>query len=86
MLLRKLLPPPDLIIWLKADPHVIAERFEKRARRLNIANTEDISTIDSLLKSWLGEIEQGKMVTVDSGMEDEYYTSTVELVKDLLAA
>jgi deoxyadenosine/deoxycytidine kinase len=83
-LLRKLLPPPELIIWLKADPHVIAERFVTRARRLNIANTEDISAIDSLLKSWIGSIDRERLITVDSGSEDERYRSTVELVTGLL--
>ena len=85
-LLRKLLTPPDLLIWLKAEPSLIADRFEKRARRLNIANTDDIAAIDGLLKSWLGTIDPAKLVIVDSGKEDEQYVSTVDLVINMLAA
>ena len=83
-LFRQLLPPPEVVLWLKATPETIAQRFETRDRRLSIAQIEDIASIDELLRSWLDEFAPQKLVTVDSGSEDEDYTASVELVSRLL--
>ena len=83
-LVRSFLPPPEYIIWLKASPGVITERFQQRGRRLSIAQTEDIEAIDELLNNWLDAIAEGKLIVVDSGQEDQHYPATIEIVTSLL--
>jgi deoxyguanosine kinase len=83
-LIREFLPHPEIVIWLKATPETIAKRFETRDRRLSIAQIEDIVSIDELLRSWLDKFAPQKLVTVDSGSEDEDYPASVELVSRML--
>ena len=85
-LVRSFLPPPDLIIWLKAEPQAIAERFQQRSRRLSIAQTEDIGAIEGLLNSWLEKIDPEKIITVDGEKEDRHYATSIQLISSLLAA
>ena len=83
-LVRSFLPPPEYIIWLKASPGVITERFQQRGRRLSIAQTEDIEAIDDLLNNWLEAIPEENLFVVDSGQEDQHYPATIKIVNSLL--
>jgi len=85
-LIRSFLPPPDLFIWLKASPDVIADRFKKRNRRLSIAQIEDIGSIDHLLHAWLCKLEPNRVLVVDSGKEGEDYPMSVNRIIQLLNA
>jgi len=83
-LVRSFLAMPEYIIWLKASPGVIAERFQQRGRRLSIAQTGDIEAIDELLNTWLETIPGGKLIVMDSGQEDENYAGAIKIVQNLL--
>ena len=83
-LIREFLPPPDLIVWLKASPEVIADRFQQRDRRLSIAQIEDIALIDEFLHAWLDDLSPEKLVIIDSETEAEDYATSVEMVSSLL--
>jgi deoxyadenosine/deoxycytidine kinase len=83
-LARSFLPLPDLVVWLKASPKVIAERFHLRNRRLNIAKTGDIAAIDDLLNSWLEQIDPEKLVVVDGEKEDQHYADSIQVISKLL--
>jgi len=83
-LIREFLPPPDLIVWLKASPEVIADRFQQRKRRLNIAQIEDIAAIDEFLHAWLDDLSPEKLVIIDCETEAEDYAISVEMVSRLL--
>lgn len=83
-LVRTFLLPPDLFIWLKASPEVIADRFNKRSRRLSIAQIEDIGSIDLLLNAWLGQLESKQVLVIDGEKEAEGYSESVERVTRLL--
>lgn len=85
-LVRSFLAPPDLIIWLKAEPQEIADRFQQRSRRLSIAQTEDIAAIEGLLSSWLDRIEPKKIIIVDGEKEDRQYAASIPLITSLLEA
>lgn len=85
-LVRSFLAPPDLIIWLKAEPQEIADRFQQRNRRLSIAQTEDIAAIEGLLSSWLDRIEPKKIIIVDGEKEDRQYAASIPLITSLLEA
>jgi deoxyadenosine/deoxycytidine kinase len=83
-LIRAFLPPPDFFIWLKASPEVIADRFQKRSRRLSIAQIEDIGSIDHLLNAWLCQIDSNKILVVDSGKEAEDYSKSMQRIIRML--
>ena len=84
--IRSFLEPPDLVIWLKAEPQVIADRFLARNRRLNIAQTEDIEAIDILLDTWLVNQNPEQLIVIDCGEEDRDYATSIKLISGLLDA
>lgn len=52
-LIRATLPPPDLIIRLSAPIYVIVERRRQRGRTLDVAASEDVAVMESLISDWL---------------------------------
>jgi deoxyadenosine/deoxycytidine kinase len=81
-LLRCFLPPPDLIIRLTAPIGVIAERYAKRGRKVEIAKMEDLAGLENLLDEWIGSIRNTPIITVDAS-SDEYSSS--ERIEELLS-
>jgi deoxyadenosine/deoxycytidine kinase len=77
-LIREFLPPPEIIVWLKAPHDVIADRYQLRNRRLSIAQVEDLESIERLLTSWLGSLTTQKLLIIDSVQEDRRYSSSVK--------
>lgn len=84
--LRQSLPPPDLIVWLKSSLDVIAERYNRRNRRLDIAQIEDIDTIEILLEDWLGNNGVAPLYVIDSQFEDHSYSEVIPVVKDMISS
>ena len=74
---RQLLPPPDLIIHLVAPLPVIADRYARRNRPLEIAQLDDLTALDALLTAWLNQVDGIPILTVDAATEDPGYTHTV---------
>jgi deoxyadenosine/deoxycytidine kinase len=64
-LLRSLLPPPDLFIRLQAPLEVIAERYAKRGRTLEIAEISDLVAIEEMLATWLAGVNSIPVIDVD---------------------
>lgn len=81
-LLREVLPPPDLFVWLRAPIEVIAERYEKRDRRLGIAKIEDLAAMEILLEEWLGVIPSTSLITIDTESEDRRFSNSIQMVLD----
>lgn len=79
-LLRQILPPPDLIVWLKAPLKVIEERYIRRDRSLGIATIEDLEAMEVLLDEWLNEVQSSPVITIDSSVEDRSYTKSIEKI------
>jgi deoxyadenosine/deoxycytidine kinase len=79
-LIREFLQPPEIIVWLKASPDVIADRYQQRNRRLSIAQIEDIEKIDNLLNDWLGGLAPENLITVDSESEDRQYSKSIQKI------
>ncbi len=82
--LRESLPPPDLIIWMKAPLEELVERFKRRKRRLDITQTEDMGTIEILLEDWLGENRETPIYVIEAEYEDRSYSKVIPLVKDII--
>lgn len=76
-LLRQFLPPPDLIIWLAAPLEVIAQRFAKRDRRLEIAALQDLQALDELLVEWLNQVSDIPVIRVDASADDPTFSYSI---------
>lgn len=76
-LTRQLLPRPDLIIWLAAPLEVIARRFARRGRALEIAGLQDLRELQTLLEDWLSQVPEKRLVQVDASREDPDYAEAV---------
>ena len=74
---RQLLPPPDLIIHLVAPLAVIAARYARRNRPLEIAQLDDLTALDALLTAWLSQANGIPILTVDAATEDPGYTHAI---------
>ena len=74
---RQLLPPPDLIIHLVAPLPVIADRYARRNRPLEIAQLDDLTALDALLTAWLSQANGIPILTVDAATEDPGYTHAI---------
>ncbi|MFC1878442.1 deoxynucleoside kinase [Chloroflexota bacterium] len=74
-LVRAVLPPPDLIIHLTAPLPVLAERFARRNRELEIAAQADLQAMQKLLDGWLGRQTEAPVVVVDAGQQEQDYTA-----------
>jgi deoxyadenosine/deoxycytidine kinase len=81
-ILRELLQPPDLVVWLEAPLSVLAERIKIRDRGLGIVEIEDLKAMEVLLEDWLGEIDSAPVVSIDTAIEDRGYTKSIKLVMD----
>jgi deoxyadenosine/deoxycytidine kinase len=59
------LPPPDLLIYLKAPIPVLLERIRRRARNIETGITSEyLSLLDSFYDEWLQAFDQCPVLTV----------------------
>jgi deoxyadenosine/deoxycytidine kinase len=80
-IIRDALPPPELIIRLRADEKTIARRLTAR-ERINIARAEDTALFNSFLDEWLASIPPDQVLQIDVNKETLKYARTVDLVLD----
>jgi deoxyadenosine/deoxycytidine kinase len=84
-LIRRLLPPPDLIIRLVAPLPVIAERSRRRNRPIEIAQLDDLAHLEQLLDEWLDQTPI-PVITVDASDDDPTYQRHLEPLLARIAA
>lgn len=78
---RNLLPPPDLIVSLSATAQTISQRLASR-NRINIASSEDASTLNSFIEDWLISISPLQLLRLDISEElSDYPQSTLAILK-----
>lgn len=80
-LARKLLPPPELIVRLRADEGTVADRMSRR-KRINITNADDTALFNSLLDEWLASVSSSRMLELDVTDEDINYKQSVDIILD----
>jgi deoxyadenosine/deoxycytidine kinase len=78
VLLRSVLPPPNLIISLHAPLSVIARRYEKRGRKLEIARLADLGELQRLLDDWLAQVPGIPILRVDASADDPGFSRIIE--------
>jgi deoxyadenosine/deoxycytidine kinase len=74
--IRRLLPPPDLVIHLSAPLEKISERYARRGRALEIARQTDLGELQTLLDDWLKQWP-GKVIHVDASLDDPTYSEVL---------
>ncbi|MHB8776233.1 MAG: deoxynucleoside kinase [Anaerolineales bacterium] len=80
-LTRSLLPPPDLIIALHADPQTIHQRLAAR-NRINIASSQDAELLEEYVDEWLTSIPETKIIKLNVSQEDLGYTHSIPIILD----
>ena len=78
---RSLLPPPDLVIALTADAHIISQRLASR-NRINIASSEDAYLLEQYVNKWLESILESKILKLNVSQENSQYSYSVPLILD----
>ena len=79
---RESLRAPDLIIWMRASVDLIAERYNRRDRRLDITQIEDMKVVEELLEKWLGKYPTDSVFVINTELEDESYSKSIPIVRD----
>ena len=71
--LRELMPPPELIVRLRADETTVVSRLSTRDR-INIASADDFELFESYLDEWLVTFDPIHILEVDVTESDPGYT------------
>jgi deoxyadenosine/deoxycytidine kinase len=81
---RRLLPPPDLIIALRADTQTVSERLASR-NRINIASSEDAGLVEKYIGEWLEGVPEETILRLDVSNENADYPISVPIILDKIA-
>jgi deoxyadenosine/deoxycytidine kinase len=85
------LPPPDLLIYLRAPVPVLVERIRRRARSIETGITTDyLQLLDSFYEDWLRSFDVCPVLTISSDDLDFVHQSrhldiVVQRINDKLA-
>ena len=75
--MRKLLPPPDLIIHLKASLEILTQRKSGRDRELDISTIEDLAQMENLLEKWLSNQDHQPIYQINTSHEGPQFSRTI---------
>jgi deoxyadenosine/deoxycytidine kinase len=79
-LIRETLPPPELIVRLRADIEIVTSRLAAR-ERINIASAADTALFNSFLDEWLAGIPKNhRVLELDVSNENLAYNRSVEQI------
>ncbi len=77
-LTRSLIPPPDLIVYLKASIEVISERFLRRQREVEVSRLEDLAAQQVLIETWLAAEKTSRIITFDGDKDNVDYSQSID--------
>jgi deoxyadenosine/deoxycytidine kinase len=86
------LPPPDLLIYLKAPVEVLMERIQQRARNIETGiTTEYLALLDSFYADWLKTFDICPVLTIHSDdldfvHRDRHLDQVVQRIQDKFAS
>ena len=83
ILIRELLPLPELIVRLKADEETVSSRLSGR-KRINIANADDTALFNSYMDEWLTTIPSNQILELDVSNESSNYVQSVNTILDTI--
>lgn len=82
--LRKLLPPPDLIIRMRGEESTVISRLSRRDR-INIASVKDFTLMESFLDEWLDSLPPEKILEIDVTNEGLDYERSISQIFDRIS-
>ena len=68
--LRALLGPPDLVLHLIAPLSVVEARYARRGRTLEIAQRDDLSMLDELVRAWVRSAKDTPVIRIDASADN----------------
>ena len=74
--LRATMPPPEVIVRLRADRETVAGRLSAR-ERINIASIDDMSLFESFLDGWLATVPSDQILEIDVSKERLDYNRSI---------
>ena len=83
--LRKVLPYPDLFIKLSAPKAILAQRWSKRKRGLDIAEADDLDELEILIQDWLPKMGAAPIISLDTSKDDPSYESIIDSLADTVS-
>ncbi len=87
-LIRRALPQPDAFVYMTAPLEVIAERFARRGRELDITRLEELQALQALLDEWMGRVMGAgdvPVILVDASQDDPDCMQLGEIVTAQIA-
>jgi len=82
--MRLALPTPELVVWLQAPLDVIAARFRRRGRPLEIAALDDLAALDALLAEWLLPLPSPPVLRLDAAQDDPGFAAGLAQLEMIL--
>jgi deoxyadenosine/deoxycytidine kinase len=82
--LRAHLPPPEVIVHLRAPLSVVERRHAARARPFEIAGLQDLPLLERWIESWLAVETQSKILRLDAGRDDPTYRTELLFLDEAL--
>ncbi|MBI4761228.1 MAG: deoxynucleoside kinase [Chloroflexota bacterium] len=76
---RACLPPPELIVRLRADEETVTGRMSRR-KRINLARAEDTALFESFLDEWLAGVSPHQVLELNVAHETLDYNQSVQAV------
>jgi deoxyadenosine/deoxycytidine kinase len=80
-LIRQQLPPPNLIVHLRADSRTVRERLASR-NRINIASAQDAEALESHIAEWLDALPESQILSLDVSNEAMDYPVSIPVILD----
>lgn len=86
--LRRGLPAPDLVVWLRAPLELLRQRLQARARMIDlnqIVTLDDLPLLEAYLEEWLGGNTTEQVVILESKLELPGANSHIERITNLIS-
>jgi deoxyadenosine/deoxycytidine kinase len=80
--LRLGLGPPDLIVRLVVPLDVVAQRYARRGRPLEIAARQDLAALGRFVDGWLDRLPASSVLSIDAVADELIDPDTVELLSE----
>ena len=84
--LRQVLPPPDLMVYLKCPIKIIVARYQARNREREIAQLDDLRKIRDLMETWLKQVDPEQVITVDASQDHFASPEEIERIAQWIMA
>ena len=75
---RSVQPLPDLFIRIDAPLDVLARRYARRGRSLEIAAVDDLAALQSQVDDWVGRLPANRLLTVDAAHDDAFAPAAIQ--------